>query len=114
MKTPTDEQMRIAIAEACGWKTDTKYNSPWNWLNPSGEVSRLERIPDYLNSLDAMHGVESVLPAMQYQLWLNELNAIVGRDISEGSPYWARNNESATARQRAEAFLRVLRPDLFA
>lgn len=45
----TDEQMRIAIAEACGWKPDKR---GLGWLSPHGYYAPE---PDYLNDLNAMH-----------------------------------------------------------
>jgi hypothetical protein len=105
----TPEAQRIAIAEACGWQADGPWANYWTHKRgPAGVSIPTESLPDYLNDLNAMHAAEKVLAAMHYQLWICELNEIVGRDIGEQSPYWSRNIASATAAQRAEAFLRTL------
>jgi hypothetical protein len=85
------EQQRIAIAEACGW------------LKVHGHS--VAGIPDYLNDLNAMHDAEDWIPHHlshidywqkgygRFQTLLAELSL---------TPY------SATASQRAEAFLRTI------
>lgn len=94
----TPEQQRIAIAEACGWTT--KHKGLW--------VERLQTyaaLPDYLNDLNAMHDAEDWIPHHlshidywqkgygRFQTLLAELTI---------TPY------SATASQRAEAFIRTI------
>lgn len=86
------EQQRIAIAEACGWKPAPR--GRWK-LN-----ERVERFrPDYLNDLNAMHEAEKTLNRESgyheiggYGLYLVALE----------------HNASATAAQRAKAFLKTL------
>ena len=96
------EQQQIAIAEACGWKyhknvTHAPDKAFWWSKNPE--------FPDYCNDLNAMHEAEKVLPHQlshidywqkgygRFQTLLAELTI---------TPY------SATAAQRAEAFLKTL------
>ena len=52
----TDEQKRIKVAEACGWVK-------WDGTNVSNSRGYLfaEQLPDYQNSLDAMHEAEKIL-----------------------------------------------------
>ena len=111
----TNEQQRIAIAEACGWKKmnwneATVYGSPTHgfrvWkskhqdsiMSYKGRVG--ERIPDYLNDLNAMHEAERTMGDPQlwveYQSYLSDVMGHVG---------WLYH---ATASQRAEAFLRTI------
>jgi len=84
----TPEAQRIAIAEACGWKTG--YRDPEAW----------HPLPDYLNDLNAMHDAEKVLfgrkdwSACTYDEHIN---------VATSSWKW-----NATASQRAEAFLRTI------
>jgi hypothetical protein len=84
----TPESQRIAIAEACGWKTG--YRDPEAW----------HPLPDYLNDLNAMHDAEKVLfgrndwSSCKYDEYL---------DVATSSWKW-----NATASQRAEAFLRTI------
>lgn len=87
----TPEQQRIAIAEACGWMPAPR--GRWKL------DKRVERFrPDYLNDLNAMHEAEKTLSGESgyhesggYGLYLVALE----------------HDVSATAAQRAEAFLRT-------
>jgi len=105
------EAQRIAIAEACGWRKDKR---GLGWLTPSGEYSEL---PGYLNDLNAIHEAEKVLlpdDAMysQRNFYASLLGSITLNDNGRG--WQPLTNEdcfpilSATAAQRAEAFLRTL------
>lgn len=93
----TDEQMRIKIAEACGWIH--------HHMRPS-ETERLQKkwyylsdLPDYLNDLNAMHEAEKVLKGGMRSKYDAELTLICLRDCNF---IW-----ESTARQRAEAFLKT-------
>ena len=78
------EEQRIAIAEACGWKTG--YRDPEAW----------HPLPDYLNDLNAMHDAEKVLNEKQEDIMNSTL-----WDIMDGRKYlW-----HSTASQRAKAFV---------
>ena len=78
----TPEEQRVAIAEACGWKTG--YRDPEAW----------HPLPDYLNDLNAMHEAEKVLTTAQTTTMSQYLHRRLGM-------LWG----FATASQRAEAFL---------
>jgi hypothetical protein len=89
----TDEQINRAIAEACGWN-----NKPVVRTNGKGSVWVTEW-PDYCNDLNAMHEAEKVLTDDQREVFYP-------RNLGAWqSPF---NVIYATARQRAEAFLRVM------
>jgi hypothetical protein len=89
--TVSPEKQRIAIAEVCGWsKADAKRGYTLSQFT--------EQVPDYLNDLNAMHEAEDELSGNQYMVYALMLDAV------EGSLFGIR----ATARQRAEAFLRTL------
>lgn len=100
------ELQQIAIAEACGWKPDIR---GLGWLSPSGEYAVL---PDYLNSLDAMHEAEKVKEMQfdsEYSYWLAHI-AVRDRGLNEDSTELVDGYQMAitsTAAQRAEAFLRT-------
>ena len=79
------EQQRIAIAEACGWKTG--YRDPEAW----------HPLPDYLNDLNAMHEAEKTLTDKAHEEFRLNLYDVIGDD--------SRLIVSSTAAQRAEAFL---------
>ena len=82
------EQQRIAIAEACGWKTG--YRDPEAW----------HPLPDYLNDLNAMHEAEKTLTDKAHEEFRLNLYDVIGDD--------SRLIVSSTAAQRAEAFLRTI------
>lgn len=87
------EQQRIAIAEACGWKTG--YRDPEAW----------HPLPDYLNDLNAMHEAEKILAEDNREEYLNILYGVCNPH-SMINDAW--NLNCATAAQRAEAFLRTI------
>lgn len=109
----TREAQRVAIAEACGWaiKATDNYVSVKHELrgdaggpaNSTQAVMDCANVPDYLNSLDAMHEAEMTLTGEQYTKFHYYLVA-------------SRNNEctprcrcvSATAAQRAKAVLQAI------
>jgi hypothetical protein len=98
----TDQQKRIRIAEKCGW-TDIKEK----WSGIYGEPTELggknknylwRRVPDYLNDLNAMHEAErQILNEETWQIYRHNLTKIT---FNTGE-----DEVSATARQRADAFL---------
>ena len=62
----TDNEIRIAIAEACGWKKEYTFTSQefgscgeevQAWISPSGETS-VVKIPNYPADLNAMAEAE--------------------------------------------------------
>ena len=102
------EKQRIAIAEACG-----KWPSGWphDYMN---QADRLRHIPNYLNDLNAMNDAEKTLTDKQYSSdrladfedtsftgWLYRI--MVRRVENPDFRLY-----SASAAQRAEAFLRTL------
>jgi hypothetical protein len=89
----TNEQINAAIAEACGWTPD---NRGLGWLSPHGYYAPE---PDYCSDLNAMHEAEKVLTDDQREVFYP-------RNLGA----WQRpfNVIYATARQRAEAFLRTV------
>lgn len=100
----TDEEMRIKIAEACGW-TEIVHHK----LHAGNEgllgthiaadgVRDRDWVPDYLNDLNACSEFEAMLTSAERFTYIVELNKLCG---DEPSAVWA------TARQRAEAFLKT-------
>ena len=91
----TDEQINAAIAEACGWR---KEDGVYMWT-ASGIDCTCPELWDWANDLNAMHEVENRLEAKTSMMFGGWLLAICkGKNAT-----W-----HATARQRAEAFLRTL------
>lgn len=91
----SDQEINIAIAEACGWKFD---DSMEMWLSPNDIHFFPWQLPNYCNDLNAMHEAEEHLRGHQFQRYAEMLDDIIG----------SLGGIRATARQRAEAFLRTL------
>jgi len=88
----TNEQINAAIAEACG----RKRRPDGDWYPDNGSAGT-QAIPNYCMDLNAMHEAEKGLEDPDcYEEWL--------ADVCGGTSYLFH----ATARQRAEAFLRTL------
>lgn len=88
-------KQRIAIAEACLNHSLAVYRTSEGDINTGA-------LPDYLNDLNAMHEAEKVLTDDQlYSMLLNVKNKT--RSMVNGTAIM-----TASAAQRAEAFLRTL------
>jgi len=118
-----EEKQRIKIAKACGWRfyIPTKKSIAEgragysHWIDPTdyfGKWDELPYPPNYLNDLNAMADAIAYLTPEQIDTFAIELSAIVLENPSKA--WWDLNaNEvghviTATAAQRAEAFLRTL------
>ena len=99
----TDDQINQAIAKACGW---TEISSDGVVGKAPGETcNRVMFLPDYCSNLNAMHEAEKVLTKDQvreYQCYMYDMACEIAITQGRWMPY------SATARYRAEAFLRAL------
>lgn len=95
----TPQAQRIAIAEACGWHQTP--HGAWT-RDPAGIAGpHVFDTPDYLSDLNAMHEAEKVLTDDQFSHY--------GWTMLQSEPnIECRRYLSATASQRAEAFLRTL------
>lgn len=103
-----DEQ-RLAIAEACGW-TNFQTTAPQRGsLEPrvfgyNGKHNITRIIPDYLNDLNAMHEAEkSCIKGGCEELYLGHLGF-----TDNDWEHEIFNYVTATASQRAEAFLKTV------
>jgi hypothetical protein len=114
-----EEKQRIAIAEACGWKPphdpEVKAKTrgwfrPEIWfLDPNGELEWVHKIPDYLNDLNAMHEAEKVLKDDQRQTYFVKMaGVLVWADDNPDGATMGWLHMHATAKQRAEAFLKTI------
>ena len=110
----TDQEIRIAIAEAFGWK---QVKEVIRWSKhviklPGGKkvaamVHKEDELPDYPNDLNAMHEAESSISPAQIPQWIKNLADIAIKQACYGPcdhSYWI---VMSTARQRAEAFLKT-------
>lgn len=113
---------RVAIAKACGWKEvdfgiggnrDLCLGDRPEWVSRK-IVSFLvdQRVPDYLNDLNACHEMERVLTPEQREFYASILGGLTYNDNGRGWQPLANDDcfpiLHATAAQRCEAFLRAL------
>lgn len=92
----TDEEINVAIAEACGWR---KEDGVYVWTANGIDWTYYE-LWDWANDLNAMHEAEKMLNTDE----LFERYYLALYDTTR-STLWP---VCATAHQRAEAFLRTL------
>jgi hypothetical protein len=108
----TDQQINHAIAEACGWtplnNSGVSHNHKlrgWPPKPPGAKWNVCGYLPDYCNDLNAMHEAEQSLSDWQWKQYA---------EILYDSVYYgfkgtvSRRAYSATARQRAESFLKAI------
>jgi hypothetical protein len=100
----TDEQINAAIAEACGWAPDCDRGICWDQYG-----NAIITPPNYCTDLNAMHEAEQHLWRKEWFMrygYVDELGKL------QNPHNWQRMEASdmldATARQRAEAFLRTI------
>lgn len=92
-----NEQINISIAEACGWTIDER-------IPLKAKESATGRwIPDFCNDLNAMHEAEKMLNHIRAAEYARVLTSIAWQSEQ---PVFA--PMTATARERAEAYLRTI------
>lgn len=126
----SDDEMRRAIAEACGWKFEPQHGPldlPWRkpdlpaWDNTEGWIGRAADVPDYLNDFNAMNDAESLpILSRERERWSMNIREILSAEkgVPEPIHYRACGDEHdlvydllrMTARQRAEAFIATVCP----
>ena len=102
----TNEQINAAIAEACGWKSKEETDGkPWLWVRIRKDRTTESRMDPlhYCNDLNAMHQAEEILVDEIAAIYAQWLSKTTGAEWSDDKHFFC-----ATARQRAEAFLRTL------
>jgi len=108
MITMNEEKQIIAIAEACGWRAIHKpFGKPYKvGYNPNGEAN-LQQLPNYLNDLNAMHEAEKLLHDDDIRCeFVDHLTFTVDGMWADAKRRF--ECATATAAQRAEAFLKTL------
>ncbi len=105
----TEQEQRIAIAEACGFEVLLEGISPTDKLagrKPGIGDGDWHILPDYLHDLNAMHEAEKTLDESQRTKFYWELAKIVlGDNVPLNCAFLLVH---ATAAQRAKAFLCTL------
>lgn len=113
----TDNEINVAIAEACGWTffcvnafNEHVYHGPNGEVATSPDSDDDYQLPHYAGDLNAMHEAEKNLDFLQIVDYVNTLF----RKFDEGEGWEDSSTHlvffpfiCAPARQRAEAFLRV-------
>ena len=98
----TDDQINAVIAEVCGWTNVHPANRSGK-APGTDYTSNYEHILNYCADLNAMHEAEKVLTGLTRHAYCDAL-----LDTVQDSPDHLWEVLTATARQRAEAFLRTL------
>jgi len=108
----TTNEINIAIAQACGWEIHEDADWRKSYVtSPKGRqfspadprVALSHFIPNYSESLDAMHSAEATLTDGEFNIYLDCLVSAVSPKAWSGLFAMV----TATALQRAEAFLCV-------
>ena len=97
----TDQEINKTIAEVCGWKEVEPWLNGDRCFEFKQSVCgyRIEDLPDYCNSLDAIHEVEKTLTSIEQEEYWDFLWNLTGSEFELCH---------ANARQRAEAFLKTV------
>jgi hypothetical protein len=113
-----DEQINEVIALIHGWDMDPEEAHEWksrgSWVkSPRGQMKGRYEIPSYCNDLNAMHDAEISLSGDGLECSLNEARygeALfrVINPTKDGAGTSDFDKITASARQRAEAFLKTL------
>jgi hypothetical protein len=118
----TPEEQRIAIAEACGWaqcifvesiRLTKGFPPPGNPPAYGTYENGMAQIPNYLNDLNAMQKAEGYFTAASDQMCyaltlLNVIGLQVKSENDDLNVDYCWHACTATATQRAEAFLKTL------
>lgn len=107
----SDQEINIAIAEACGWRQSERNIAHWHHVSEPYSHILTGDLPNYCNDLDAMH--EAVIKTFQDASMQLDYSRMLIFVIKKSSPICKRffsdfDLANATARQRAEAFLRMI------
>lgn len=98
----SDTEINEAIAKACGWRWDVNDKKETYWFHPNKPFLSFTKPPDFCSDLNACHEAEKVLWTDQIPKYCKFL-----WEAMADSPEANIGTIHATARQRAEAFLRT-------
>ena len=97
----SDQEINIAIAEACGWKEGVE-----RYVQ---NLPLMKAPPDCVHDLNDMHEAEKVLTCDQQVEYSIKIGKLKARNLPGSKAAWMDFSLiHATARQRAEAFLRTI------
>lgn len=101
----SEQEINIAIAEACGWHRDGCEFDRARWKR--GTMTMVGDFA-FTSDLNAMHEVEKRLIFSERKLFRYCLQKVKGSEIEDGVLIALDECVHATAKQRAEAFLRTI------
>lgn len=105
----SDQEINIAIAEACGWRQSERNIAHWHHVSEPYSHILTGDLPNYCNDLNAMHEAEKVLTHEQQIDYSRHIGKMVTSHLPASRAAWMDYGLiNATARQRAEAFLRTI------
>lgn len=105
----SEEEINIAIAEACGWRLFSQFKNLWT---PPRSVVEYDcdayPLPNYLNDLNAMREAEELLDDDQWLDYMLNLQDVLQRHPDRGKWVVCQENMHSTAAQRAKAFVKTI------
>jgi hypothetical protein len=106
----TDEQLRIRVASLDSRARMGEWQFEILQECLSGDLTRVEYLPDYPNDLNAIHEVEKTLTGEKRYALVDILCAVARRDHDPSMGPATAICEAcfATARQRAEAYVKTM------
>ncbi len=115
MKTLTDSDLNLAMAEWMGWyKIHGAEVYEWSWMNKNG--SGCNDLPDYLSDDSPrrlLNEAEARLTKEQQKFYFEALKDVVDIDSDEFISKWMLELVGASARQRTIAILKTVKPEIF-
>lgn len=116
MKTPTDEEMNVAICEWLGWEVLKEgYGAfEWGWFNEASH-NPPKFLPNHVAGIEALghlHEAEKRLTDSQFYDYHQHLQLLTHHTKISVDEHF-RAVLSSTPRQRAEALCRIIKPSLF-
>ena len=106
LKEMSDEQINIAIAEACGWTEIDGLSAKGLMGKPPSKLCSFGYLPDYCNDLNAIHKAVMTLPENKQVLYGVRLAWECGHTDKKSVGLW--HISTATAYHHAVAFLKTL------
>lgn len=108
----SEQEINIAIAEARGWAEIDGLSAKGLMGKPPGKLCSFDYLPDCCNDLNAMHeatmSLEGPIRDHSFRRALAKSVGVIGVEDWEHSLVCLDKLTNATARQRAEAFLRTI------
>lgn len=103
VKKLTDEELRVKVAELCGWKVSFHESQNW-WFRDGDDPTLADGLPNYPLDLNAMHKAVETLRKLPGPEWYDFGYLLIEECGS------TMNCINATARVRAEVFVAILTP----